>query len=493
MKTRLLFGVLMLFSIKGFAQHRIKLKTNRSVFANITELAEDAVYFSFLRQTEVYKIQRSEIDVLQSLVWDPLLLENNFKLDAPYVFQNFQLNDEIVLNKYLKFNKLNYRKLNSKVLYLSKDSVFFITFLDSRYTFNTLDKSNISVINYGESNLEYLTSLDSNISHMDKVTNIDGEEQDLYIYEIGYQGIKYGEKAIPGFITTFKDGQVKYGGMVDMKFMPYSDIDKIETAQGYVFLAKFYIPERLRRETKLKVYPKLEISIGSGYVKRYKAENIGFNDNLHYNGELVRKTDVGDMSYMYSLIDIKTTTHVSKHAAVVVGYDFSTSENVEYHDTAYSQDGGVRRGVGNYQTRLHTFRLGARYNLHNVHVSMHANTVLTRSPFAYNSLTILPNGTYNNVTYEAFFKSKSYIRYGGEIGYTFHFGKLGIIPSVGYEVFKIDYRDTDKDVLTSSTSGDTNPGFPKGGVGIQSFRTKYSQSLSNWEIMKANLSFSYKF
>ncbi len=249
MKTNLILVLCLVFSaLSSSAQHRVKLNQGSSLYVNIKELKEDSISFSFYRQDEIFSIPRSDVSYIKPMVFDNYLLYENFKLTNPYEIYDFILDDEIIFTEYLKYNKLNYRKLNAKVLEVDSVNIKYISYLDNDYFVGEMSFENVESINYSQKTMHYLLQDSVDVGFKDVVLLRDGEKRELYIYEIGYQGIKYSDEPLPNYVSQYTDsGRVKHRNLKRMEFMSYSDINSISLANGTKFLVDFYLPKKKKK------------------------------------------------------------------------------------------------------------------------------------------------------------------------------------------------------------------------------------------------------
>jgi hypothetical protein len=477
---------------QSYAQHRIKLQNNTSLFVSISELSEDSIYFHFPRQAEEYAVSRGEVSKLQNLVWDPTLLINNFQLKSPYQLEDFRLDDVVIFNKYQKFNELNYRKLDAKVLAIEEDTIRFITFIDTRYIVVASDKSELEVINYAQASKIHLIDTENEDSYMDILQLESGKQKQVYLYEMGYQGIKYSEEPLASYNSAYIDGDIKSTGIGAMKFMSYSEITSIRTYDGYIFLSDNYSPVVARKVAKLRPYPKVEFSLGIKYAIRLN--NSTEISSLRYVNDLLTKEEpVSNLNALFSPVDFKIWVHLPKNIALLVGYDYSFSEKASFKLDRFYDNGQTYFGDMTYRTRLHTFRLGSGYSIAGFRVSAHANTVLSRSPFTWQEVGYFGPDAHTGATYQGFIKSRAYIRWGADVGYTVKLGKVSIEPSLGYEQFEIDFDNTTKNKATLVEYSDALKAFASPTRGLRFFRDNFAPSLTEWNVVSAKLSVNYKF
>ncbi len=484
--------ITLLSCVQSHAQHRIKMKNTTSLFVSIDLLAEDSVYFHFARQTKAYSISRERISQLQSLVWDPGLLEANFKLNNPYPFVNFQLADRVVLKKYLNYKGINYKRLDAKLLSLSEDTLRFITFLDTRYVNLKEPLSNIETINYSAQSKDFVLGAEKETSYVDQLTLANGSSMEVYIYELGYQGIKYSRESLPTYQSDYTGADVKTRGVKNMLFMPYTEIESITTYDGYRFVADYYAPVQSRKAAQLRPYPKAEMSLGAGV--KWKLNNTTAIATRELSDGLTRvDTTINKLGYLYTPIDIKLWIHLPKNIAVTVGYDYSFSEEVKYEYNRFFGTGEAYLGDASYRTRLHTFRLGGAYTLGKIRIGASANTVLSRSPFTWQEVGYFNTVPQNGAKYEGFIKSTAYVRWGADIAYITRLGKVDVIPSVGYERFTIDFANTTKNVASRDSYVDQEQAYASETSGLQDFRQSFASSMLNWEVVRASVALSYRF
>jgi len=468
------------------------MNNTTSLFVSIDLLEEDSVYFHFARQTKTYGVSRERINQLQSLVWDPDLLESNFKLNNPYSFVNFELADKVVLKKYLKYNGINYKYLDAKLLSIGEDSLRFITFLDTRYVNLTEPTSNIETIKYSTKSQNLILGAEKETSHVDQVTLVNGSSMEVYIYELGYQGIKYSKESLPTYQSDYTGIDIKTTGVKNMLFMPYTEIESITTYDGYTFVAAYYAPVQSRKAAQLRPYPKAEIGIGAG-VKRKLNNTTAIATRVLSDGLTIEDTTINRLGYLYTPIDIRLWIHLPKNIAITVGYDYSFSQEVKYEYNRFFGTGEAYLGDATYRTRLHTFRLGGAYTLGNVRIGGSANTVLSRSPFTWQEVGHFNAVPQNGARYEGFIKSTAYVRWGAEIAYIMRLGKVDVIPSVAYERFTIDFANTTKNVASRESYVDQEQAYASETSGLQDFRQSFVSTMLDWEVVKASITMSYPF
>ena len=484
--------ILTLSSTHVFAQHRIKMKNNSSLFVSIDSLTENKVYFHFTRQDRVYSVSRAEITQLQNLVADPMLLQHNFELNSPYSFVNFTLDDKISFNKYLKFNGLNYRQLDAKILAIGEDSIRFLTFLDTRYSIETIEMENIEIVNYSRESSAYIRSSKIEASFMDMIVRKEGKNEMVYVYELGYQGIKYSKEALPAYTTTYENGQAKVKGLKGMLFMPYNEIESVFTYDGYRFLIDQYAPVQARKEAKLKAFVKLELIVGSGI--KFRQNNTAYISSLEYQDGRVRsESKAKELATLYSPINFDLRVLFPNNISIYTGYDYAFSQMVSFDYDQYLTTGEAYLGKATYRTRLHTFRLGGIYMLGKFRLGLNANTVLTRSPFTWQQVGYFDNVPQTGAIYEGFIKSTQYIRWGASVGYTLSAGKISVVPSLGYERFEIDFANTSKNKASREVYAEQPKAYASSVNGLRHFRNTFASSMTKWEVLKMSVALSYKF
>lgn len=476
----------------SYAQHRIKMKNTTSLFVSIDRLAEDSVYFHFARQAKTYSVSREVISQLQSLVWDPTLLQYNFDLQNPYAFVNFKLDDKVVLKKYLNYNGINYKRLDAKVLSLDDDSMRFITFLDTRFTTLAMPTENIEIVNYSAESGDFVLHAAEEQTYIDKVTTVDGVEKSVYIYEMGYQGIKYSNELLPDYESTYTGVEVKTKGLKNMVFIPYTEIESIQTYDGFHFISEHYAPVQSRKEAQLRPYPKAEMGVGAGM--KFKMGNTTDIASREFSDGFTRRdTSINTLGYLYTPLDLKIWIHLPKNLAVTVGYDYSFSQYAAYDYNRSFSTGETYVGNATYRTRLHTFRLGSAYTLGKVRLGVNANTVLSRSPFTWSEVGYYNAVPQNGASYSGFIKSTAYVRWGADLSYTIRMGKVNIIPSIAYEQFTIDFANTTKNIARRESYVDQEQAYASETIGLQYFRDNFASSMTDWEVLRANVLLTYKF
>lgn len=430
------FKILLLFAIESSGQHRIKLNTGTSLSVEINELSDDSVCFRFTRQKGYNCFARNEVAYIEDLGLDVHLLSQNYKLSNQFKFENLTLEDEIQFNFYLRHNKLNYYMLQTKVLEIAADSVRFLTFIDGKYIEKKISKDRILSIQYSQRSRKYLFPSDSvDLDFEDIVFLQNGGQQRIYVYEVGFQGIKYAKELLPHYSTKLKDdNSIKTMNLAGLEFLHYNQIDKLYLANGRIIF-----PPKLTKSSKREIsrYPRLVLGVEYG-VGSIRQGLIQFTQIETFGGEIQEISQISTLpqSSQYSFV---AGLQLSDNQRVEMKYSNWDSQEIEFSDNRYSNNPIDFSDfyLTKYGTKMQSIQISYYRELYKGIIGgIGVNSVLFNNDLqikrARYTGTNFHSGFYNS----AEVSNKPQPGIGASLGYELDLGRLNLRAQSSYNVYR---------------------------------------------------------
>lgn len=494
-----LLALLIISSYSIYAQHRIKQSEALSVYAEVVRLSETNVTYRFYRQTQEYILPRSSVSSIEALVWDPFLIIENFKMINPYKLEKLYLDDEVRFKDYRKYNGLNYRKIDAKVLEIKEDSIHYLTVVDGQYLLEKVATIEIESIAYSEVAMAYLMNDSLDLDFRDRIVGVDGVATLGYVYALDYQGVKYSTRILNNIdFEVDESGKLKMKNIQGMEFISYNDIKEINLANGQRMVTRFYKNKPKTPRKNLKRYPKATLKIGSGYGIRTNSSGAVYSTITDVGRRILTQKE-GNFDRLVELARVSLVVQVSEHIDITGYYGFLRSSSVSYITEEYFTDleepvDYFTTAEDSYKLRLHKMGVSLGYTLGNIRIGAGPNVVQTANLFSGEGYFFVNGGRYARYTYSRVYKSKPYLGWDASLSYNINIGRVNLVPSLSYTAFRIDHFDSKKNESASGVAFiRTDNGTNSGSRPTYTFRQNVAPVVNNWEMVVLRLEIAYSF
>jgi hypothetical protein len=432
----LLSTLVLLSSINSFAQHRIKTKDGTSVYCEITKVSEEAIHYNFYRQDHTSFVVREEVEFIENLVLDPYLLLQNFTLKNPYEVKYFSLSDEVVFKNSLKINGLHYKRLDSKIIDLVNDSLTFISFVDDTYLVRTIHKDELEIVHYSAEGLDYIASNKEPTHFLDVVITEEGDSLAVFIYELGYQGIKYSITHLKAFERTYTTNKgVKYNNVAGLEFLSYNSIAELNLANGLTFHLKYYKHKKQKKERKLNPYPKLTLAFGGSFMVPKAPLEFGNWNVIDQEAIFTKDESISK----FTAVNAQAQIILNQDIDIILKYGYLKSNEVAYHARISDlQNDWYFTHDANFTNVIHLYELGIGYQYKGWHIGFFGNAASTRSAVNKQSKSYYQKYPYSVFNFEAYYKNVPTVGYGIDLDYTFDLGKVDVMLVAAYDKFDFE-------------------------------------------------------